>query len=445
MRRLERGASYVPLIIVLVLLVVAVVWAYIQTDKAQQLEQDIRTAKESQQVEAQRRAATLLYLQQLGDRIGFGIDVESENKPMAYRADIAKVNAFIQEKLQNLRDKYVRKFPVSVYSFNDNGGVQRTEPEDGMVTVGYIATGKIPNDVTLQGLYNLMDEAMGRMLFDVNRMVEEKKREMERATEQLAGKDATIQEKNAEIDRLRGELDNLTAQKAQSERDLSNQINDLQSQLRDAQEERDTLEAQMKEQVASLNNQILAKEQDIQKLKKRKLDIEVPIGPDGQVLAVTDDQGIAIINRGKADHLPPNTSFDFYTLGKGAQKIYKGTGVVIDVEGERARVRITSLTNPSNPIVSGDYFESLTYNPDEQLHFYLLGRMQKYGRSDAAARLKQLGQAVDDQVGIMTDYLVMGSPEGEDENLRETQAYKRAQELGIKVITEQQLSSFLNY
>ncbi len=40
---------------------------------------------------------------------------------------------------------------------------------------------------------------------------------------------------------------------------------------------------------------------------------------------------------------------------------------------------------------------------------------------------------------------MLGEPENEDLNLRDTDAYKQAVELGVKVITEAQLSRFMNY
>jgi hypothetical protein len=446
MRRHERGASYVPLIIVVVLLIVAVVWAYIQTDKAQKLEKDLAAAQKNAKEENDRRTKTLGYLKDLADQVGFPIDNPTADMPADFHSDVTKVKSFILTKLGDLKDKYVREFPVGVYTFDEeNGGIKRSEEDNGKVKVGYIAVGKIPSEVTLENLYGLMDEAMGRMLNDITRLVGDKKTLMQSEVEKVKGLNDTIAEKDKEIARLRSEVDKITNQKAQQERDLNDQINSLTDQKREAEEKANQVEEQMKTKVAALNNQLLAKEQDVQKLKKRHFTNTVPVGPDGQVLAVTDDQGIAVINRGKKDHLAPNTTFDFYTLGKGDQKIMKGTGVVLDVGPEQARVRITSLANQANPIVPGDYIESVTYNPNETLHFFLLGRMQKYGKSDAAARLRQLGQKVDDKVGIMTDYLVLGSPEGEDDNLRDTEAYKKAQELGVKVITERQLSQFLNY
>ena len=156
-------------------------------------------------------------------------------------------------------------------------------------------------------------------------------------------------------------------------------------------------------------------------------------------------QGIAVIDRGKADHLQPGLTFDVYNLGKGAVKVYKGVITVLDVDADTAKVRIVSTTNPMNPIVQGDMIESLTYNPGEKLNFVLIGRFKKYGRSDAAKRLEQLGQGIQSNVGISTDFLVVGAPETEDENLEDTDDYRRAKELGIRVITEKQLSTFLLY
>ena len=40
---------------------------------------------------------------------------------------------------------------------------------------------------------------------------------------------------------------------------------------------------------------------------------------------------------------------------------------------------------------------------------------------------------------------MIGAPESEDENLEDTDDYRRAKELGIRVITEKQLSTFLLY
>ena len=194
-----------------------------------------------------------------------------------------------------------------------------------------------------------------------------------------------------------------------------------------------------------MKNSLLAKTQEVRKLIKRRIDGQKPVGPDGEVLAVTEAGGLVVLSRGKADHLMPGTTFTVFNYGKGAVKIAKGTVKVLEVKDRTAVARIIEVVSPLDPIVDGDMFESATYNPAEVLHFYLLGQFRKYGRSDAARRLEQIGVKVDTKVSVDTDYLVIGAPVREDENLQDTEAYKLARELGITVITEEQLSRFLLY
>ena len=56
-----------------------------------------------------------------------------------------------------------------------------------------------------------------------------------------------------------------------------------------------------------------------------------------EILAVAEGQNIAVIDRGKADHLQAGLTFDVYALGKGAQKVYKGVITVLDVDAGTAR------------------------------------------------------------------------------------------------------------
>jgi len=443
MRRMERGASYVPLIIVIVLLVVAVAWAYIKNDEVDQLAKENKVLKAAKEQQQKERIDTLTYLKNLSLKVGFPLEATTTSKQ---GSAVDKISTWIADKLSNLATKYTREFPVAIYTMDPNGGIKRDDTAaEGRVNIVYVAPAAIPSEVTLEELYELMDGAMGRMLNDITRLVGDVQRERVKFAARETEFGSTIADKDSEIGRLRNEKAALESAKAQAERDAADQIAGLEDAKREAEENLETYQDQAKDEIAALKNQILALKQDVVKLKQRKRMEEFPIGPDGQVLAVTDDQGIAILNRGKADHLQPGTTFDVYTLGKGAQKIAKGVVTVLEVSSTEAKARVVSLLNPMNPIVTGDYFESATYNPDTQLHFYLLGRMRKYGKTDAAARLKDLGQAVDSEVGIDTDYIVLGAPENEDDNLRDTDAFKRAQELGVRVITEAQLSTFLDY
>lgn len=443
MRRLERGASFVPLIIVLVLLVIALVWAYVKHDEVDQLNVRLAEAQAQAKEEQQRRIDTLKYLQNLAERVGFPLP-DGSGKPTEYRADTEAASAFLQERIANLRSKYVREFPVAVYTFDENGGVKRDEG-GGKVTVGYITLGELPSDVTLQNLYVYMEGAMSRMLNDIGRLATEIERLQAAAATEKAGFQAALAAKDQTIARLQSEKSAVETAKSQLEARLNQDVARAEDEMRAAREALATAQSEHKVAIQKMETEVAARESMVQRLKEREKMVQQPIGPDGSVLAVSADQGLAYIDRGKRHHLVPGTTFDVYTLGKGAQKVHKGTLVVLDVDSTQARARISSLADPARPIVSGDMIESLTYNPDEELHVFLLGRTRKYGKADAAARLRQLGVVVDDAVGVDTTYLVLGDPMNADEDLRETEAYKRAQELNVRVITEAQLSSFLDY
>ena len=60
-------------------------------------------------------------------------------------------------------------------------------------------------------------------------------------------------------------------------------------------------------------------------------------------------------------------------------------------------------------------------------------------------RLEQIGQGVQKHVDIFTNYLVIGAPNADGDNLEDSDDYRRAKEYGIRIITEKQLSTFLLY
>ncbi len=450
MRRLERGASYVPLIIVIVLLIVAVFWAWIKTDESEQLLKQNRTLQAELEVKTDLASARGSYLlQNLSPEVGFavvdGVSVDRQGKviPSEYGSDYLKVENFVVTKINDLKERYKRTFDKGIYTEDSNGGFAR---EDGdKIEVRYVRVANMPSEATLEELYGLMDGAMQRMLADVSRYVALVQQEKQRFDAQKTEFDNTIADKDTTISDKGRDYETLRQSAASRDEELSNEIRTLQDQVREAEEKYDVEVKARRDEVSGLRNQLLAAEQDVRKAKRLKDMRERPIGPDGEILAATDAGGLVVLNRGKDAHMIPGLTFTVFNYGKGAVKVGKGAIVVIEVGKSTSTARIVETVNRMRPIVEGDLFESAAYNPNEVMHFYLLGRFKKYGRSDAAKRLEQLGAAVDPRVGIETHYLVLGAPETEDENLRDTDAYKQAIELGVKVITEAQLGTFMNY
>jgi hypothetical protein len=445
MRGLQRGASYVPLIIVIVLLLFAVVWAYAKTSEVDHLKMELNRKTDEHSKELDRRTKLSTYLvQKVAPVTGFAIEAGSQDPPAEYATDTRKMDQFIRRNLTDLRDKYFREFPMSAYSVDERGGIKKEASGD-KVKIVYIEPGNIPSETTLEFLYVNMASAMDRMLVDITRFVTEIDRLNQAAAAARTVYDNTIAEKDSTIAQKTRDYNDLQSRSATREQELSANVNQLQDRVRESENALETEQKARRDEVAGLRSELQKAAQDVVKAKDRKFDREVPVGPDGEVLAVTDAQDIVVLNRGKDKHMMVGLNFDVYDFVKGSLRRKKGTVVVIDVGANTARARVIDRMNPMVPLVQGDLFESISYNPEEQIHFFLLGRFDKFGKSDAARRLGELGALVDKSVGVETDFLVIGSPETEEENLRESDEYRRAVELGVKVITEAQLSQFLNY
>jgi hypothetical protein len=296
MRRLERGASYVPLIIVVVLLVIAVVWAYVKQDEAAKLQRQVNELKVAAATAKDGETAVKDYLRvHLAPVVGFPF-AGTASKYSEYFIDGKAISTFTQGKLKDLESKYKRSFPVSVYTFDDKGGVQLGQAANGNVTVVYYRPGSLPTEVTLEGLYSSMDGAMSRMLNDITRLVKQLDAQEQSAKAQQAHFEATLAQKDQTIAQLRNEKKAVEDQKTASERDLNNQLSQTRDQLAAKDHELSQLKDSTNKQIADLKSENLARQQEVQQAKAIQAAVQAP-GPDGQVLAVTDDQGTAILNR----------------------------------------------------------------------------------------------------------------------------------------------------
>ncbi|GAH09120.1 unnamed protein product, partial [marine sediment metagenome] len=68
--------------------------------------------------------------------------------------------------------------------------------------------------------------------------------------------------------------------------------------------------------------------------------------------------------------------------------------------------------------------------------FVITGRMEAFSRQEAEARIKALGGTAKDSVTKKTTYLVVGAEPGGTK-------FSRAQELGTKLLTEEELTRLL--
>jgi len=177
---------------------------------------------------------------------------------------------------------------------------------------------------------------------------------------------------------------------------------------------------------------------------------KAPDMPDGKILTVGSGGSIAFIDIGRRSGLRPGTRFEVLTPAANGELVNSGTMVEVrELQDNIAMVGVIGDFNPLNPILPGDQVRNPHFDRTRVMHHYLLGEYPlTMSKEFVAARLSELGAAVDDTLGTQTDVLVLGDkPLGEEnaKDLTELDEYKLADKLGMRIIRLAELAEFLRY
>jgi len=175
-----------------------------------------------------------------------------------------------------------------------------------------------------------------------------------------------------------------------------------------------------------------------------------PEAIDGSVLSVGNTGAVAYIDIGARSGLRRGTRFEVLRPGKSGDLTPKGTVEVRDVEDDMSLVGLTTEPNAFDPILPGDKLRNPHFEANKSLHFFLLGDFPlTMSKEQATARLRELGADVDEQMTAETDVLVLGEKslaEGDAApELTDSDEYKLADKLGMRIIRLAELQDFLKY
>lgn len=194
-----------------------------------------------------------------------------------------------------------------------------------------------------------------------------------------------------------------TAEKARND-DLNRRLTDLEGRSRSEKGELDT-------KITELEGEIKKREGRIVELSKRVEFIRLPDTPDGSIVQVST-AGTAYIDLGTRNLLRRGTRFKVFTYGKGGEMRDKGMIEVSKVEDTLAEATIVETKDKFDPITAGDRISAPNFDPKMPREFVLVGRFPTgYSRAMVADRLRSLGAKVADKVGPATDFLVLGDRE----------------------------------
>jgi hypothetical protein len=197
---------------------------------------------------------------------------------------------------------------------------------------------------------------------------------------------------------------------------------------------------------------------------KQRLDFSIARNdPDGRILGA-DARSVVYVNLGSADHVYAGLKFGVSYIGRGAIRSPKGEITITKVlQDHYSQARISGRVPGEKPMVTGDILANPFFDARKPVKVFLAGPLRKYSKEIAAARLRQMGAIVVDQLDASVDLLlipdnVAAKLQGADAAPAEGDAaapaaqeseYDRlvrlAKDFGATIVTERMVEAFFNY
>jgi len=230
---------------------------------------------------------------------------------------------------------------------------------------------------------------------------------------------------NADRKRLEGEIASLTRrfetfraehatamtqakeQWAKEQADLNRRISELAQEIREAESDKMRLQGQLTRASNELKTLRGGKEMDVDRLLRQ---------PDGKVSRVLEHDNVCYINIGRKDNVAPGITFAVYPPS-GIPETGKGKGSIrVNKVTENVSECIIIRQDRKNPIAPGDLIANLAFDAIRDYTFVVEGTFDLYGtdrhtqegNEEVKAIIRRFGAKVADQVGVDTDFVIMG-------------------------------------
>ncbi|RKY20210.1 MAG: hypothetical protein DRQ55_08430 [Planctomycetota bacterium] len=253
----------------------------------------------------------------------------------------------------------------------------------------------------------------------------------------------------AQIAQLRQDLSDEQNRSSTQATGYDRQLVDLRDQQQASDDSARSTQRTLDEAQLDANRAAALAEAQIAALAAERSPVE-PGQPDGEILAVSADGTVAWIDVGSRNALRPGTRFDVLRLGKGGLYTGKGVVEVRRVEHDMAIVGLLGEADTFDPILPGDVVLNPLFRRNTITRYYLLGEFPlSMSKEFVTTRLSDLGGSVDGTLGTGTDVLVLGHKNLADGEfaveLNETDEYRQADRLGMRIMRLDDLSRFLSF
>lgn len=273
----------------------------------------------------------------------------------------------------------------------------------------------------------------------------------EKATLQASLQEA-LRQKDQQIADLQRQVNDQGANAAQKQTELENRIAALNTQRNELDAELRAARATGAEDLRGLQDELTTLQVRLAAQGDKLRFLAEGDSPDGEILAVSKDLGLGWVNVGAKQRLAPGTSFSVVSGKVGSTRI-KAMATVTKVVADSAEVSFSAVSDRFDPPVAGDKVFNPLYDPRGQRNAVLAGRFAgQWNEAQLKALLSEMGITVQEELGLDTDYLIVGSelyadpqtgePLEEAMPVSELAVYKDAEAKGVLILPIRDLRNY---
>lgn len=255
----------------------------------------------------------------------------------------------------------------------------------------------------------------------------------------------------------------LQQQVADEQQNAAQRIQDLEQRLTTSQDQLSQRDNELRDTRAASLESERAHRREVQRMTTRVDELgkltrfsREPFAelPDGEVLSVSASLPLAWVDLGAQDRIARGMRFEVRSARPGASAV-KALAEVTRVEANRAEVHILDVADELDPVTVGDVIVNPLYDATGGRNAVLVGRFTgKYNEEDLVALLKRMGIHVQEDVGVTTHFLIVGSELYEDPETGDSldipldptdlPVFKEAQALGVQIIPIQDVRTYFD-
>lgn len=374
----RRGAARVSavwMIVMIVLLLVALGYAYIAQDDASSVQRSAQTAYQEKEQADERLAAAIA-------------DAADRYEVLGFTTDFATIPSSVEAANTALS--------AAKAAFPDMGGVETFEAALPEMTKAYQA--KVAQVAELQKTINTLTEQV--------KAERDAKKDLESAKDERIA--ALTQEKTDLEDSLKSEITRLETASSEQRSKLESKTEEVVALSDTVRLGNRALEESQKA-MSSTKSNYTRRLNDITKRSEK---------PDGEISAVLSAYDMGIINLKATDRLSEGIVFNIVSGQPGADiNKPKGKARVTNVGTKFSEVEIFDVVDPlGQPVVTGDKIYNALYEPKGERNAVFAGNITgSYNKPELLLLFEEIGINVQDELSNTTDFLIVGGPMFMDE------------------------------